>query len=148
MKKLIIVVIAALGLAVTAMAQPRALGVRVTYGAEISYQHALGSNFLEADLAQFGNRIYLTGVNEFIFENEGNFNFYAGPGAQLGFASYTNEDGNKGLAFGAGVVGQIGAEYNFASIPLQMSLDWRPCFSITGGGFGWQGFALGIRYSF
>ena len=148
MKKLIIVVIAALGLAVTAMAQPRALGVRVTYGAEISYQHALGSNFLEADLGLFGNGFYLTGVYDFIFANEGNFNFYAGPGAQLGFASYTNEDGNKGLAFGAGVVGQIGAEYNFASIPLQMSLDWRPCFSITCGGFGWQGFALGIRYSF
>ena len=126
MKKLIIVVIAALGLAVTAMAQPRALGVRVTYGAEISYQHALGSNFLEADLGLFGNGFYLTGVYDFIFANEGNFNFYAGPGAQLGFASYTNEDGNKGLAFGAGVVGQIGAEYNFASIPLQMSLDWRP----------------------
>ena len=148
MKKFIIVVIAALGLAATAMAQPRALGVRVTYGAEISYQHNLGSNFLEADLGLFGNGFYLTGVYDFIFANEGDFNFYAGPGAQLGLASYTNEEGNKSLACGAGVVGQVGAEYNFASIPLQMSLDWRPCFSITGGGFGWQGFALGIRYRF
>ena len=78
MKKFIIVVIAALGLAATAMAQPRALGVRVTYGAEISYQHNLGSNFLEADLGLFGNGFYLTGVYDFIFANEGDFNFYAG----------------------------------------------------------------------
>ena len=47
MKKMLILVAALLGFAVVATAQPRALGVRAGYGAELSYQHTLGSeNFL------------------------------------------------------------------------------------------------------
>ena len=49
MKKIILVAALVLGFAVAASAQPRAIGVRVGNGGEISYQHQLGSNFLEGD---------------------------------------------------------------------------------------------------
>ena len=58
MKKVILIVAAVLGFAVVASAQPRAIGARIGWGAEISYQHTLGANnFLEADLGW--------GINDF-----------------------------------------------------------------------------------
>ena len=51
MKKFFAVMVAALAFAAVASAQPKAVGVRVGNGAEVSYQHYLGgSNFIEADL--------------------------------------------------------------------------------------------------
>ena len=140
MKKFIMVIAAVLCLSSAAFAQSRALGVRATYGAELSYQHSIGSNFVEADLGWFKNGFYLTGVYDFVFASEGNFNFYAGPGAAVGFY---NDSETSGINLG--IAGQLGLEYNF-NIPLQLSLDWRPVFNFIHGGFGWEGIALGLRY--
>ena len=142
MKTFIMVIAAVLCLSSAAFAQSRALGVRATYGAELSYQHSIGSNFVEADLGWFKNGFYLTGVYDFVFASEGNFNFYAGPGAAVGFY---NDSETSGINLG--IAGQLGLEYNF-NIPLQLSLDWRPVFNFIHGGFGWEGIALGIRYRF
>ena len=142
MKKFIMVIAAVLCLSSAAFAQSRALGVRATYGAELSYQHSIGSNFVEADLGWFKNGFYLTGVYDFVFASEGNFNFSAGPGAAVGFY---NDSETSGINLG--IAGQLGLEYNF-NIPLQLSLDWRPVFNFIHGGFGWEGIALGIRYRF
>ena len=142
MKKFIMVIAAVLCLSSAAFAQSRALAVRATYGAELSYQHSIGSNFVEADLGWFKNGFYLTGVYDFVFASEGNFNFYAGPGAAVGFY---NDSETSGINLG--IAGQLGLEYNF-NIPLQLSLDWRPVFNFIHGGFGWEGIALGIRYRF
>ena len=142
MKKFIVILAALVCFATAASAQSRAIGIRATYGAELSYQHDLGGNFLEADLGWFHDGFYVTGVYDFILGSEGNFNFYAGPGAALGFYSTPDASG-----FNAGIAGQLGMEYNF-NIPLQLSLDWRPVFNFIHGGFGWQGVALGIRYRF
>ena len=49
MKKIILAAALVLGFAVAASAQPRAIGVRIGNGGEVSYQHSLGSNFLEVD---------------------------------------------------------------------------------------------------
>ena len=54
MKKIILVAALVLGFAAAAAAQPRALGLRGGYGVEASYQHTLGSNFVEADLGLYG----------------------------------------------------------------------------------------------
>ena len=142
MKKFIMVIAAVLCLSSAAFAQSRALGVRATYRAELSYQHSIGSNFVEADLGWFNHGFYLTGVYDFVFASEGNFNFYAGPGAAVGFY---NDSETSGINLG--IAGQLGLEYNF-NIPLQLSLDWRPVFNFIHGGFGWEGIALGIRYRF
>lgn len=55
MKKIIIIAALALGFAVAASAQPRAIGGRLAYGLEASYQHTVrGADFVEANLGLFG----------------------------------------------------------------------------------------------
>jgi len=143
MKKFIAIVAGVLCFAAIASAQPRALGLRAGYGGELSYQHSLGSNFLEADLGFFGGHgFYVTGIYDFLFPLGSNFDFYVGPGASLG--AYSNDGSSY---FDIGLAGQLGIEYCF-NIPLQLSLDWRPMLSFHDGGFYGEYFALGIRYMF
>ena len=141
----------ALGFAVAASAQPRAIGVRVGNGGEISYQHSLGSNFLEVDgglgLGFDGTfNVGATGIYNFMISEFGNgFGFYAGPGAAVGMG-LTSENNYFHLAF----AGMVGLEYSFW-FPLQLSFDLRPQI---GAGFGGHGLywsvmpALGVRYRF
>ena len=71
-------------------------------------------------------------------------NLYAGPGAQLGFYNY---DG--GSKMNVGLAGQLGVEWNFPRVPLQLSIDWRPVyFFLNNGGFGYDSVGLGLRYRF
>ena len=145
MKRFIVVVLSVLAFAAVASAQPRALGLRAGYGGELSYQHGGSAGFLEADLGFLGSGhgFYVTGVYDFIFANAGIANFYVGPGVQLGFYNYSGDQG-----FNAGIAGQLGGEFEIPSVPLNISLDWRPVYHFNYGGFGWQGIALGIRYRF
>ena len=129
MKKVLAILVAAFAFVAVASAQPRALGVRAGWGGELSYQHGAGAGFLEADLG--------------FLANNGFCNFYAGPGAQLGFYHVGDNSG-----FNAGIAGQLGVEFEIPSVPLNLSLDWRPVYYFNYGGFGWQGIALGIRYRF
>ena len=122
-----------------------AIGLRFSggngLGAEISYQKALGSNNrLEVDLG-LGNEFNdfkATGLYQWVWNLENQFNWYAGFGAGV-----ISNDG-AGI-FGAGVVG---IEYNFDS-PILLSLDYRPEVGISGGLDGLQSnFALAVRYQF
>ena len=145
MKKVIVILAAVLGFAVVASAQPRALGVRAGWGGELSYQHTLGaSNFLEADLGWSANAFDVGLAYDFSVAPVGPLNFYAGPSCQVWFVNGA-ENSHVGLGVGA----QLGLEYFFDAIPLQLSLDWRPLFTlIPATGFGWSSFGLGIRYAF
>ena len=145
MKKIILAVALALGFAVAASAQPRALGVRIGNGGEISYQHSMGSNFLEVDggLGLGFDGVFNiggTGIYNFMISEFGNgFGFYAGPGLAVGL----------GEALHVGVAGQAGVEYNF-NFPLQISIDIRPQLGLVNEAFGIWGWYphLGIRYQF
>ncbi|MBO4447338.1 MAG: hypothetical protein J5764_04355 [Bacteroidales bacterium] len=145
MKKLLLVIAAVLGLAVVAAAQPRAIGVRAGYGAELSYQHTLGgNNFGELDLGWSWGAFSAGLSYDFSVAPVGPLNFYAGPQVALGFYK---GDGASVFSLGAGA--QLGLEYCFNQIPLQLSLDWKPTFVfVPATGFGWQSIALGIRYLF
>ncbi len=158
MKKLFLVAIAFIGFTAVSNAQEisdNALGLRLGgskgYGAEISYQHALGdANRLELDLGWRNDNAYnafkLAGLYQWMFPLDGDFNWYAGAGA--GIASYDPKDNSINNQTSVFVAGNIGIEYNF-EIPLQLSLDFRP-------EFGNNDFtnntvfdvALGIRYQF
>lgn len=147
MKKFIAIAVALVAFAAVSSAQPKALGLRGGYGAELSYQQYMGgSSFAELDLGMFGHSMLVSGLYDFSIYSEGGFNFYAGPGAQVGLWSV---DGKSGLD--AAVAGQIGFEYNF-NIPLSISIDWRPAFHFIGTdgvkGFNYTGAALGVRYRF
>lgn len=160
MKKLFFLFALAIGASFGTQAQqisPNALGLRFGagngLGTEISYQMAMGANRLELDLGLNSNdnydRFALTGVYQWVWNLEGNFNWYAGVGATIGSWSYNeNFAGANEGGFNAGATGQLGIEYNF-NIPLQLSLDVRPNFwLLDDAGFDWNGLALGVRYQF
>ena len=144
MKKVIAIIVATLAFASVASAQSRALGIRATYGGELSYQHTMGAaSFLEADLGfAVNNGIVFTGIYDFILGQSGGFSVYAGPGAQV---CLWNTPDYSGL--GLGVAGQLGVEYMFQA-PVAVSLDWRPRFDFINGGFGYSSVALSLRYVF
>jgi hypothetical protein len=136
-----------------------AIGLRVGdgdgFGTEVSYQRALGdNNRLEADLGIRSGDNYdgfrLTGIYQWVWNLDGNFNWYAGAGA--GIANYDYDvdipgfdDSGETFIYAAG---QLGIEYNF-DIPLMLSLDTRPTigFGDLNDDFDFD-IALGIRYQF
>ena len=144
MKKVIAILVAILAFTAVANAQSRALGIRATYGGELSYQHYMGSSsFLEADLGfALHDGFVLTGIYDFILGQSGGFSFYAGPGAQLAFWDTPDYSG-----IGLGIAGQLVVEYVFPA-PIGISLDWRQRFDFIHGGFGYSSVALSLRYMF
>lgn len=151
MKKIILAAALVLAFTVAASAQPRAIGVRIGNGGEISYQHSMGSNFLEVDgglglgLVDGVFNVGATGIYNFMISEFGNgFGFYAGPGAGVGLA--LGEVNYLALS----AAGMVGIEYNF-NFPLQISLDFRQHIGIGFSGNGiWapSSIGLGLRYQF
>ncbi len=161
MKRILLVAITFLGFTAMSSAQDisdNAIGLRVGdsdgFGAEISYQRALGgNNRLELDLGLRSGKNYdgfkLAGLYQWVWQLDGSFNWYAGVGGGIGSYSFDNVprgfDDSETFLF---LAGDIGIEYNF-DIPLQLSIDARPEF-----GFGDYrddldfDVALGIRYRF
>ena len=164
MKKLFIAAI--IGLSLTAEAQnisKNALGLRFGqndgFGAEVSYQRKLQKdNRLEIDLGWRNNDNFnflkATGLYQWVWNIEGDFNWYAGVGG--GFGSWNYNDNYKknfpnytnGGSYGF-LAGNIGIEYDF-DIPLLVSLDFRPEFVLSNGygrNYG-SDIALALRYQF
>ncbi len=160
MRNLFLVVLAFIGFA-TVQAQDisdNAIGLRLGdsdgFGAQISYQRALGdNNRLELDLGITNGNNYdgfkLAGIYQWVWVLDGSFNWYAGAGGGLGSINFDNVpqgfDDSETFFFAAG---NIGIEYNF-DIPLQLSLDARP--ELGFGDFNDDldfDIALGIRYRF
>lgn len=146
MKKIFVALVCTLLFAGAALAQPRAIGGRLGGDNEFSYQHYLGTNFLEADLgfSTFGKNagFRATAIYDFPFQLAESFILYAGPGAQLG--SYNTENG---AAFCMGVGGQVGLEYQFG-FPLNLTIDWRPMWNFVGNFIAYTSFSVGARYRF
>ncbi|MDD7914768.1 hypothetical protein [Polaribacter ponticola] len=110
-------------------------------GGEVSYQKALGeNNRLEVNLGlanEFTN-FKATGLYEWVWSLEDQFNWYAGFGGGIVSANGTG-------IYGAGV---IGIEYNF-NAPVLLSIDYRPEIGIAGGLDGLNSdIALSVRYQF
>jgi opacity protein-like surface antigen len=139
MKKLFLSAVMLIGLATATQAQDiskNALGLRLGdndgFGGEISYQRGLSkNNRLELDLGWRNSKnvdaMKLVGIYQWVWDIDKGFNWYAGVGAGIGSWSYNgpgdpDPDGGTFLL----AAGDIGIEYNFAEIPLQLSLDFRP----------------------
>ncbi len=158
MRKLFLLTIAFIGFTALSSAQdisPNAIGLRLGdsdgFGAEISYQRALGdNNRLEFDLGWRSGNTFdgfkLAGLYQWVWNIDGGFNWYAGVGGGVGSYNFDDNDlDDETFLFAAG---DIGIEYDF-DIPLLISLDFRPEL-----GFGTYtddldfDIALGIRYQF
>lgn len=163
MKKMILSAFMLIGLAVSTQAQnisKNALGLRLGnndgFGGEVSYQRGLSKdNRLELDLgwrnSNYVDAIKLTGLYQWVWNIDGGFNWYAGVGAGLGSWNYDyNGNKNNGTFFFA--AGDIGLEYNFKEVPIQLSLDLRPELYFNSNGYRDNNFGpdlgLGIRYKF
>ncbi len=160
MKKLFLLSIAILGFTFTSNAQSiadNALGLRLGdsdgFGAEISYQRALGdNNRLEVDLGWRNGNNYdgfkIAGLHQWVFALDDAFNWYVGAGGGLGSFDVNIPNGNNISETFFFAAGDIGIEYAF-DIPLLLSLDFRP--EIGFGDFNDDldfDIALGIRYQF
>ncbi|WP_422104386.1 hypothetical protein [Winogradskyella sp.] len=158
MKKLILTTVAIFTGLIFVSAQEiadNAIGLRIGdddgFGTEISYQRALGdNNRLEANLGWRSGDGFdgfkLTGVYQWVWELDGNFNWYAGAGGGVGSYSFDNDAVDDDTFFF--IAGDIGIEYNF-DIPLLISLDFRP--ELGFGDFRDDlnfDIALGVRYQF
>ncbi|MDT0677363.1 hypothetical protein [Autumnicola musiva] len=140
-----------------------AIGLRLGggggFGAEVSYQRALGmeNNRLEVDLGwrndsdQF-SAFKVVGLYQWVWNIEGDFNWYAGAGAGIGGVSderdYEGVEADEGAFFA--IAGDVGIEYNF-DIPLMVSLDLRPEISLSSYDY-FDDFtpdiAVSVRYQF
>jgi hypothetical protein len=162
MKKVILSAFMLFGLAFSSQAQEiskNALGLRLGsndgFGAEISYQRALGNNNrLETDLGWRNSKdvdaFKLAGLYQWVWNIDGGFNWYAGAGGGIGSWS-SNYLGIKNSGTVLFAAGNIGIEYNF-DFPLQLSLDMRPELYFNSDGYRDDNFgpdlALGVRYKF
>ena len=150
MKKILLVLVAVMGLTFAANAQynGKAIGVRlgggVGYGGEISYQMPVGANRAELDFGySSGQYLNFAGIYQWLGNISGDFGWFVGPGVNVGYCI------NHGL--GLALLAQGGVEWNPQGVPFQITLDVRPSFDFlmdkacAYNGFGY-GFALGVRY--
>lgn len=162
MKRFLLVAILAVAGFAAAVAQPRAIGVNIGYGFDVSYQHTLSKdNMLDLSVNLPGfNGIGATCTYDWInpfntaipWNNKGEWNWNLGVGAGLGIYRFHYP------AFFVGAVGHVGVSYDFW-FPLQLSLDYRPNIGIVYdkhtdnsplgfNGNGFLGITLGVRYLF
>ena len=90
----------------------------------------------------FGDNVGLDAIYDFavnpVFKKSG-FNYYVGIGLTTLFAS----------EFKFGVMGELGFEYRFRSVPLVLGLDYRPAVIILEKmDFIYANFGMNIRYVF
>ena len=127
-----------------------AIGIRCGWGAEVSYQRYIApANRLEGTIGINRYGFSVEAMHQWMFElpfnTAGVWQWYAGAGAGIG--SWNNKDFKEGFSFG--LLGQVGIEYTFAKIPLQLSLDYRPGFYfLPEDQSDWGGIAIGVRYCF
>lgn len=137
---------------------PNAIGLRIGdndgFGTEVNYQRALSDkNRLEFGLgwriADDFNAFRLTGLYQWVWNIDGNLNWYAGAGAAVGQFDFDDGFGDDLSSLFVNAAGNIGIEYDF-DIPLLLSLDFRPEIGINNDidDILEFDFALGIRYQF
>ena len=136
-----------------------AIGLRVgvgnSFGSQLTYRHGLSDfNRVEVNLgfnsSNSGNGLELTGIYQWVWDIESGFNWYAGPAVTIGSWSYKSAyNGTRNSGAYLGIGGQIGAEYNFAEVPIMVSLDTRPMLGATNVYSSFDmGLSLSLRYTF
>lgn len=161
MKKVILsTIMAVFAISMSAQINPHAIGLRLggsnSFGTEISYQHKLSTlNRFEADLGLRSHDHYsafgLSGVYQWVWAIDGGFSWFAGVGGQIGSWSVDHDykTGHDDSGMWLSILGQIGVEYQFSEIPIQIGLDLRPGIGLVNADYGQDlDLALSVRYTF
>ena len=129
------------------------LGSNDGFGYELSYQRSFGDkNRLEANLG-FRNSndidaFKAVGLYQWVWQLEGNFNWFAGAGGGLASWSHKHHNTKDTGTYFLGA-GNIGVEYHF-DFPLMVAIDYRPELYFGDGfsnNFG-NDIAISVRYKF
>jgi hypothetical protein len=158
MKKIILTFTLALFITALASAQDydTGVGLRLGFSNGLSVKHFLSQrSAVEGLLSTRWHGFELTGLYE-VHDNAfdvDRLNWYFGGGAHIGFwnGDYTHSRwGDEGSNYTViGIDGILGIEYNFSEFPVNISLDWKPAFNLSGySGFWGDGGALSVRYIF
>lgn len=75
--------------------------------------------------------------------------WYFGGGASIYFWHYDEGFLNPGSNTSIGILGNLGLDYKFNNVPVNLSVDWVPAFFVNGYGNGFSGGygALSARYT-
>jgi hypothetical protein len=143
---------------VSISAQPRALGLRLSPNVEFSLQQYMNSesNMIEVDFGSAFRFNSLQGATTYSWlstSRSGNWTTYAGLGIGGGYTWGDNSYYQSGKTFLCdywtwGVVAVVGIDYKLYSLPLVISLDYRP---LIGADFGHKltpNGGLGVQYHF
>ncbi len=100
----------------------------------------------EGILGIYNRTVLLTALYEYRFDLSAltinGFGWYLGGGAHAG-----GREIHSKTEFIGGLDGIAGADYNFPSIPLNLSLDWKPAVHFNHSAELAQ-FAISVRYTF
>jgi hypothetical protein len=128
------------------------------FGLEISYQKKLSAkNRLELDFGWKNHNntdaIKISGIYQWYWKIEKELDWFAGCGGGLGSWN-TNDNYNNGYGSDNGIFlvlnGDVGIEYNFKEIPIQLAIDARPELIFNNyerNDFGFN-VGLAVRYKF
>ena len=160
MKKILITAIVILSMVSYSHAQQyyqTGIGLRGGLSQGLTVKHFISEQAaIEGILTTRWKGINITGLYELhapAFDVD-RLNYYYGFGGHIGFWDSKNnlgwgDDYNDGQYTVIGIDGILGLEYNFAEAPVNLSVDWKPAFNLSGHtGFWGDEAALSIRYIF
>ncbi|MFA7115785.1 MAG: hypothetical protein WC140_00925 [Bacteroidales bacterium] len=131
----------------------QSIGLRVGYWPSISYKLNLSQkNFVNVS-CNFGFKDKITPMVSGFYEWQWNVSdidgltWYAGPGVYLG-TYYYNDNNYDGIHGYMSINVMVGIEYKFPEIPLAISMDYTPGFSLTHQADASYGGGLCIKYCF
>lgn len=128
-----------------------ALGIKISGGIAVSFKKFLSpTNALEAQAMYFRDGVRLAGLYEFhfySFEGAPGLSWYVGPGAHVGFWKKSAQVAYNSR-MDVGIDGVLGVDYKIPRIPINVSLDWQPGYSVLGAGLQPEFGGLAIRYTF
>jgi hypothetical protein len=127
-------------------AQNWGVGLIGGFDSGIQVKKYMGANNLDFRGHLHNSGFQVAGLYEWNHDLGSNFTLYYGFGAGLGTWKQTAD---HDMAFGIDVEAIVGVEWRIPSVPLALSLDYRPAFEVLPTtGFYAKGFAFGIKYLF
>ncbi len=155
MKKIFFLFLLFLSLNAVAQDYKTGIGLRGGLSNGLTVKHFISKNAaIEGILTSRWRGFAITGLYEMHYQafNVKRLNWYFGGGAHIG--TWRGYDGHPWFKDDVsytvfGLDGILGIEYNIAEIPINIGVDWKPVFNLTGyNGFLGDELALSVRYIF
>jgi len=156
MKKFTLTLVTAFCLLVFVNAQDYNTGIGLRGGLYngLTIKHFIGDkSALEGLLGTRWSGFEITGLYEIHnpFADVERFKWFCGIGGHIGFYDSDKTNwGDAGTSYTViGIDLILGLEYSFSTVPINISLDWKPAYNIIGyNKFFGDGGSLSIRYIF